>query len=94
MLNEWMNERWIQEMGETTLCSENASRKWRKKVARIQQCCKVVCTCPKETEIHQTLRETGLASGGSSRKVPLPPWAGALPPEWRGRHSRRRERSE
>lgn len=51
MLNEWMKERWIQEMDETTLCSESASRKWRKQVARTQQCCKVVCTCPKETEI-------------------------------------------
>lgn len=51
LLNEWMKERWIQEMDETTLCSESASRKWRKQVARTQQCCKVVCTCPKETEI-------------------------------------------
>ena len=34
--NEWMNERWIQEMDETTLCPESASRKSRKKVARTQ----------------------------------------------------------
>ena len=72
MLSEWMNERWIQEMGETTLCSENASRKWRKRVARTQRSCKVVCTCPKETEIHQT-RGDGAGVWGSSRKVPLPP---------------------
>lgn len=84
MSNEWMNERWIQEMDETILCPESASRKWRKKVARTQRCWKVVCPCPKETEIHQTLGEMGLASGGASRKVPLPPWAGGLPPELEG----------
>lgn len=72
MLNEWMKERWIQEMDETTLCSESASRKWRKQVARTQQCCKVVCTCPKETEIRQTLGERRLASRGVIKEAASP----------------------